>query len=119
MDGTERLTASPVDMPDAPPLVMAEFCLATSDRPCPVAEAPTAPSTGCVNPELNTKEWPRGVVEKRWICPRVSSPVGAYTLAVGHFITPAWTLRVVYISSDKDKPPNKFLDGLAKTLRKD
>jgi hypothetical protein len=119
MDGAERLTASPLDTPDTPPLVMAEFCLVTADRPCPAADPPTGPTTGCVDPQLNTKEWPHGVVEKRWICPRVTSNAGIYTLAVGHFITPAWTLRVVYIAADKDKPPNKFLDTLAKTLRND
>jgi hypothetical protein len=119
MDGTERLTASPLDSPDKPPLVMAEFCVANSDRSCPAAEPPNAARTGCVEPQLNTKQWPHGVVEKRWICPRVASPAGVYNLAVGHFTAPAWTLRVVYIFSDKDKPPNKFLDDLAKTLRKD
>jgi hypothetical protein len=119
MDGTERLTASPSGTPDAPPLVMAEFCLATADRPCPAAEAPNPARTGCVEPQLNTKQWPHGVVEKRWICPRVASAAGVYNLAVGHFTAPAWTLRVVYIFADKDKAPNKFLDDLAKTLRKD
>ena len=119
MDGTERLTASPTGTPDAPPLVMAEFCVANSDRPCPPAEAPNAAKTGCVEPQLNNKQWPHGVLEKRWICPRVASAAGVYNLAVGHFLAPAWTLRVVYIFTDKDKPPNKFLDDLAKTLRKD
>jgi len=119
MDGTERLTASPSGTPDAPPLVMAESCVVASDRPCPAAEAPNAAKTGCVEPQLNTKQWPRGVVEKRWICPRVASAAGVYNLAVGHFTAPAWTLRVVYIFSDKDKPPNKFLDDLGKTIRKD
>jgi hypothetical protein len=119
MDGTERLTASPTGTPDAPPLVMAEFCVTNSDRPCPPAEAPNAAKTGCVEPQLNTKQWPHGVVEKRWICPRVASAAGVYNLAVGHFTAPAWTLRVVYIFTDKDKPPNKFLDDMAKTIRKD
>jgi hypothetical protein len=119
MDGTERLTASPSGAPDAPPLVMAEFCLVVPNRPCPAAEAPNAARTGCVEPQLNTKQWPHGVVEKRWICPRVASAAGVYNLAVGHFVTPAWTLRVVYIFGDKDQPPNKFLDDLAKSLRKD
>ena len=119
MDGTERLTASPTGTPDAPPLVMAEFCVTNSDRPCPPAEAPNAAKTGCVEPQLNTKKWPHGVIEKRWICPRVASAAGVYNLAVGHFTAPAWTLRVVYIFTDKDKPPNKLLDDLAKTLRKD
>jgi hypothetical protein len=119
MDGTERLTASPTATPDTPPLVMAEFCVPNSERPCPPAEAPNAAKTGCVEPQLNTKQWPHGVVEKRWICPRVASAAGVYNLAVGHFTAPAWTLRVVYIFTDKDKPPNKFLDDLAKTIRKD
>ena len=118
MDGTERLTASPTAAPDTPPLVMAEFCVANSDRPCPPVEAPNAEKTGCVDPRLNTKQWPRGVNEKRWICPRVASAAGVFNLAVGHFLAPTWTLRVVYIFTDKDKPPNKFLDDLAKTLRK-
>ena len=119
LDGAERLTASPSGAPNAPPLVMAEFCVVNSDRPCPAVEAPNAAKTGCVDPQFNTKQWPHGVVEKRWICPRVASSAGVYNLAVGHFIAPAWTLRVVYIFADKDKPPNKFLDDLAKTLRKD
>jgi len=118
MDGTDRLTASPTGTPDAPPLVMAEFCVASSDRSCPPAEAPNAAKTGCVEPQLSTKQWPHGVTEKRWICPRVASAAGVYNLAVGHFLTPAWTLRVVYIFADKDKPTNKFLDDLAKSLRK-
>ncbi len=118
MDGTERLTASPSGTPDAPPLVMAEFCIANSDRTCPAAEAPNAEKTGCVEPQLSTRQWPHGVAEKRWICPRVTSAAGVFNLAVGHFLAPAWTLRVVYIFADKDKPPNKFLDDLAKTLRK-
>jgi hypothetical protein len=119
MDGTERLTASPTATPDTPPLVMAEFCVTNSAQPCPPVEAPNAAKTGCVEPQLNTKQWPHGVVEKRWICPRVASAAGVYNLAVGHFTAPAWSLRVVYIFTDKDKPPNKFLDDLAKTLRKD
>lgn len=119
MDGTERLTASPSGTPDAPPLVMAESCVVASGRPCPAAEAPNAAKTGCIDPQVNTKKWPHGVVEKRWICPRVASAAGVYNLAVGHFMAPAWTLRVVYVFADKDKPPNKFLDDLAKTLRKD
>lgn len=119
MDGADRLTASPSGAPNAPPLVMAEFCVVTSDRPCPAAEAPNAAKTGCVEPQLSTKQWPRGVVEKRWVCPRVASAAGVYSLAVGHFTTPAWTFRVVYIFGDKDKPPNKFLDEVAKSLRKD
>ena len=119
MDGTERLTASPSGSPEAPPLVMAEVCVVSPDRPCPAAEAPNAAKTGCVEPQLSTKQWPHGVAEKRWICPRVASSAGVFSLAVGHFIAPAWTLRVVYIFADKDKPPNKFLDDLAKTLRKD
>lgn len=118
MDGTERLTASPSGAPNAPPLVMAEFCTPSPDRPCPAAEAPNAAKTGCVGPQLSTKQWPHGIVEKRWICPRVASSAGVYSLAVGHFTTPAWTLRVVYIFADKDKPPNKFLDDLARSLRK-
>ncbi len=119
MDGTDRLTASPSDTPAAPPLVMAEFCVTNSERPCPAAEAPDAAKTGCVGPQFNTKQWPHGVAEKRWICPRVASAAGVYNLAVGHFLAPAWTLRVVYVFSDKDKPPNKFLDDLAKTIRKE
>ncbi|HTV95429.1 MAG TPA: hypothetical protein VME42_05485 [Steroidobacteraceae bacterium] len=117
MDGTERLTASPSGRPTAPPLVMAEFCAANPQRPCPAAVAPDAAKTGCVNPRLDTRQWPRGVVEKRWVCPPVASPAGAYILAVGHFTTPAWTLRVVYVSAAKGEPPNKFLDDLAKSLR--
>lgn len=119
LDGAERLTASPSGMPAAPPLVMAESCVVTSDRPCPAAEAPDPTKTGCIDPQVITKKWPHGVLEKRWICPRVASAAGVYNLAVGHYMTPAWTLRVVYIFADKDKPPNKFLDDLAKTLRKD
>jgi hypothetical protein len=118
LDGTERLTASPSGTPNSPPLVMAEFCVPNSARPCPAAEAPNAEKTGCVEPQLNTKQWPHGVNEKRWICPRVASAAGVFNLAVGHFLAPTWTLRVVYIFTDKDKPPNKFLDDLAKTLRK-
>ncbi len=116
-DGIKRLVASPSPAPNTPPLVMAEFCLAASGQPCPPAEAPDAARTACIEPQVTTKQWPRGVVEKRWTCPRVNAPAGAYTLAVGHFTTPAWTLRVVYISDDKDKPPNKFLDDLARSLR--
>jgi hypothetical protein len=119
MDGAERLTASPSGTPDTPPLVMAEFCVANPDRPCPPVEAPNAEKTGCVVPQLNTKQWPHGVAEKRWICPRVASAAGVFNLAVGHFLTPIWTLRVVYIFTDKDEPPNKFLDDLAKSLRKE
>jgi hypothetical protein len=119
MDGTERLTASPSGAPDTPPLVMAEFCVPSSERPCPPAEAPNAEKTGCTAPQLNTKSWPHGVTEKRWICPRVASAAGVFSLAVGHFLAPAWTLRVVYIFTDKDKPPNKFLDDVAKSLRKE
>jgi hypothetical protein len=119
MDGTDRLTASPSGTPDTTPLVMAEFCVPNSDRPCPPAEAPNAEKTGCVDPQLNNKQWPHGVAEKRWICPRVASAAGVFNLAVGHFLAPTWTLRVVYIFSEKDKPPNKFLDELAKTLRKE
>ena len=119
MDGTKRLTASPSGTPDAPPLVMAEFCIVNSDRSCPAAEAPNAEKTGCIEPQLSTKQWPHGVAEKRWICPRVASVAGVFNLAVGHFLAPAWTLRVVYIFADKDKPPNKFLDDLARTLRKE
>jgi hypothetical protein len=118
MDGTERLTASPSGATDTPPLVMAEFCILNSDRTCPAAEAPNAEKTGCIEPQLSTKQWPHGVAEKRWICPRVTSVAGVFNLAVGHFLAPAWTLRVVYIFADKDQPPNKFLDDLAKTLRK-
>ena len=118
MDGTDRLTASPSGAPDAPPLVMAEFCVPNSGQPCPPAEAPNAEKTGCIDPQLNSKQWPRGVAEKRWICPRVASAAGVFNLAVGHFVAATWTLRVVYIFTDKDKPPNKFLDDLAKTLRK-
>jgi len=55
MDGTERLTASPSGAPDTPPLVMAEFCVPNSARPCPAAEAPNAEKTGCVEPQFNTK----------------------------------------------------------------
>jgi hypothetical protein len=119
MDGAERLTASPSGAADRPPLVMAEFCVAHSDQPCPPVEAPNAEKTGCVDPQLNTKQWPHGVAEKRWICPRVASAAGVFNLAVGHFLAPTWTLRVVYIFTDKDKPPNKFLDDLAKSLRKE
>jgi len=119
MDGTERLTASPLGAPDTPPLVMAEFCVPNSNPPCPPVEAPNAEKTGCVNPQLSTKQWSHGVAEKRWICPRVASAAGVFNLAVGHFLAPTWTLRVVYIFTDKDKPPNKFLDDLAKTLRKE
>ena len=119
MDGTERLTASPSGAPDTPPLVMAEFCVANSARPCPPAEAPNAEKTGCVAPQSSTKQWPHGVAEKRWICPRVASAAGVFNLAVGHFLAPTWTLRVVYIFTDKDKPPNKLLDDLAKSLRKE
>jgi hypothetical protein len=119
MDGAERLTASPSGTPDAPPLVMAEFCVANSDRPCPPVEAPNAEKTGCVDPRLNTKQWPHGVTEKRWVCPRVASAAGVFKLAVGHFLAPSWTLRVVYIFTDKDKPPDKFLDDLAKSFRKE
>lgn len=96
---------------------MAEFCAVTAERPCPAAVAPDAAKTGCVDPQLASKQWPHGVAEKRWLCPRVTSPAGTYTLAVGHFITPAWTLRVVYVSTEKDKPPSKFLDDLAKSLK--
>jgi len=119
MDGANRLTASPTGAPETPPLVMAEFCVPNSDQPCPPAEAPNAEKTGCVEPKLSTKQWSRGVTEKRWICPRVASAAGVFNLAVGHFLSPTWTLRVVYIFTDKDKPPNKFLDDLAKTLRKE
>ena len=119
MDGAERLTASPSGTPDTPPLVMAEFCVANSDRPCPPVEAPNAEKTGCVNPRLNTKQWPHGVTEKRWVCPRIASAAGVFHLAVGHFLAPGWTLRVVYIFTDKDKPPDKFLDDLAKSFRKE
>jgi hypothetical protein len=119
MDGTDRLTASPTGTPDTPPLVMAEFCVANSARPCPPAEAPNAEKTGCVAPQSSTKQWPHGVAEKRWICPRVASAAGVFNLAVGHFLAPTWTLRVVYIFTDKDKPPNKLLDDLAKSLRKE
>jgi hypothetical protein len=119
MDGAERLTASPSGTPDTPPLVMAEFCVANSDRPCPPVEAPNAEKTGCVDPRLNTKQWPHGVTEKRWVCPRVASAAGVFNLAVGHFLAPSWTLRVVYIFTDKDKPPDKFLDDLAKSFRKE
>jgi hypothetical protein len=119
MDGADRLTASPTGAPDTPPLVMAEFCVANSDRPCPPAEAPNAEKTGCIDPQLSTKQWSHGVAEKRWICPRVASAAGVFNLAVGHFLAPAWRLRVVYIFTDKDPPPNKFLDALAKTLRKE
>lgn len=118
MDGTDRLTASPTGTPDTPPLVMAEFCVPSTDRPCPPAEAPNAEKTGCVDPQSNTKQWPHGVAEKRWICPRVASAAGVFNLAVGHFLAPTWTLRVVYIFTEKDKPPNKFFDDLAKSLRK-
>jgi len=118
MDGADRLTASPTGAADTPPLVMAEFCVANSDRPCPPVEAPNAEKTGCVEPQSSTKQWPHGVSEKRWICPRVASAAGVFNLAVGHFLAPTWTLRVVYIFTDKDQPPNKFLDALAKTLRK-
>jgi hypothetical protein len=119
MDGTDRLTASPSGASETPPLVMAEFCAPNSDRPCPPAEAPNAEKTGCVDPQLNTKQWSHGVAEKRWICPRVASAAGVFNLAVGHFLAPTWTLRVVYIFTEKDKPPNKFFDDLAKTLRKE
>lgn len=119
MDGAERLTASPSGTPNAPPLVMAEFCALNSDQACPPVEAPNAEKTGCVDPQLNTKQWSHGVAEKRWICPRVASSAGVFNLAVGHFVAPTWTLRVVYIFTAKDKPPNKFLDDLAKTLRKE
>src|SRR5271163_3794249 len=81
MDGTERLTASPSGATDALPLVMAEFCVVASDRPCPAAEAPNAAKTGCVEPRSISKQWPHGVVEKRWICPRVASAAGVYNLA--------------------------------------
>jgi hypothetical protein len=119
MDGTERLTASPSSAPDMPPLVMAEFCVPNSERPCPPAEAPNAEKTGCIDPQSNSKQWSHGVAEKRWICPRVASAAGVFYLAVGHFLAPTWTLRVVYIFTDKDKPANKFLDDLAKSLRKE
>jgi hypothetical protein len=118
-DGTERLTASPSGSADTPPLFMAEFCLANSGHSCPAVEAPNAEKTGCVEPQLTTKQWRHGVAEKRWICPRVASATGVYSLAVGHFLAPTWALRVVYVCADKDKPPNKFLDDLAKSLRKD
>jgi hypothetical protein len=119
MDGTERLTASPAGTPDTPPLIMAEFCVASSGGSCPAAEAPNAEKTGCVQPQFSTKQWPHGVAEKRWICPRVASQAGVFNLAVGHFLAPTWTLRVVYIFTDKDQPPNKLLDDLAKSLRKE
>jgi hypothetical protein len=119
LDGTDRLTASPSGTPNTPPLVMAEFCVPSSDRPCPPAEAPNAEKTGCTEPQLNTKQWPHGVAEKRWICPRVASAAGVFNLAVGHFLAPTWTLRVVYIFTDKDTPPNKFFDDLARSLRKE
>lgn len=119
LDGTERLTASPTGTPDTPPMAMAEFCAASSGRSCPAAEAPNAEKTGCVQPQSSTKQWPHGVAEKRWICPRVASQAGVFNLAVGHFLAPTWTLRVVYIFTDKDQPPNKFLDDLAKSLRKE
>lgn len=119
LDGTDRLTASPSGAPDTPPLVMAEFCVPSSERPCPPADAPNAEKTGCVDPQLNTKQWPHGIAEKRWICPRVASAAGVFNLAVGHFLAPNWTLRVVYIFTEKDKPPNKFLDDLARSLRKE
>jgi hypothetical protein len=119
MDGTNRLTASPTGAAETPPLAMAEFCVPNSEQPCPPAEAPNAEKTGCVEPKLNTKQWSHGVTEKRWICPRVASAAGVFNLAVGHFLSPTWTLRVVYIFTDKDQPPNKFLDDLARTLRKE
>ena len=119
MDGADRLTASPTSAGDTPPLVMAEFCVANSNRPCPPAEAPNAEKTGCIDPQVNTKQWSHGVAEKRWICPRVASAAGVFNLAVGHFLAPTWTLRVVYIFTDKDRPPNKFLDDLARSLRKE
>jgi hypothetical protein len=118
MDGADRLTASPTGAPETPPLVMAEFCVPASDHPCPPAEPPNAQKTGCTLPQFNTKQWSRGVAEKRWICPRVASAAGVFNLAVGHFQGADWTLRVVYIFTDKDKPPNKLLDDLAKSLRK-
>ena len=119
MDGTDRLTASPAGTTETPPFVMAEFCLANSGRPCTPADAPNAEKTGCIDPQLNSKQWSHGVTEKRWICPRVASAAGVFNLAVGHFLAPSWSLRVVYIYTDKDQPPNKFLDALAKSLRKE
>ncbi len=116
-DGMTRLVASPAPAPNTPPLVMAEFCSFASGQPCPPAEAPDPAKTGCVAPQVNAKQWSHGVVEKRWTCPRTDAPAGSYSLAVGHFTTPAWTLRVVYIAGDKDKPPAKFLDDLARSIK--
>jgi hypothetical protein len=118
MNGADRLTASPSGTPDTPPLVMAEFCVPNASQPCPPAEAPNAEKTGCVEPQSSSKQWSHGVAEKRWICPSVASAAGVFSLAVGHFLSPAWNLRVVYIFTEKDKPANKFLDELAKSLRK-
>ena len=117
MDGAERLTASPSGTPNAPPLVMAEFCVLNSDQACPPVEAPNAEKTGCVDPQLNTKQWltasPKSAGYVRGPPQQACSTLlwATSSLPPGRF---AWCNL-----DAKDKPPNKFLDDLAKTLRKE
>ncbi len=116
-DQSERLFASGSGSPYTPPVVIMEFCSSSSKLACPTTEAPDAKLEGCTNPQLSEKSWSRGFSEKRWTCSRALTDKGAITAAVSYFETPAWVLRVAYLSGDGDKPPDEFLNDFASSLR--
>lgn len=109
----DRTFATPSTQPDTPPIVMAELCVATAGHLCPAS----APPDGCAAAKSSTQQWPHGLTENRWICPRTNTSAGGVMSAVSYFELENRKLRVAYIASDTDKAPSEFLDNLAKSLR--
>lgn len=94
----------------------------TADHRCPANKPDLRRDEQCPAIQNSVKEWPQGIKETRWVCPRLTNQPGApsgvrVSSSIALFEFGKKKLLLTYLATDHDTPPTQFLDDFARGLR--
>ena len=107
------------------PWITANLCDGESaNHRCPAGKPDLSQDKQCAAMQHSVKEWPQGIKETRWMCPRLLDQPGvprgvAISSSIARFEFGKRQLFLTYLATDRDTPPTQFLDDFAKSLRVD
>ena len=100
------------------PWVTIIVCDDSENHRCPARPLDLAKDKTCRGLQRSIHEWPNGISETRWVCPRMRDHPGVrYSSAVTQFEVGRRKLLMYYLATDHDTPPTMFLDEFAKALQ--
>lgn len=104
--------------PTVMPWLTANLCDDTPNHRCPPKDVDLSRDKACPAIKKSLHEWSDGIKETRWVCPLMRDHPGVkYSSSVTTFEIGKKKLLLYYLATDRDTPPNEFLDDFAKALR--